>query len=371
MCGWKDLSHLTIRQSVVGIASVFMLPIMPLQASELSDAATSMQPGEWRELDTNNINETLTADGASNIVFGFTEDIKWDPVSRQLFYIGGDHNDAPQFISYSENTNSWQRLPRPSWMGTGTMHGYDHSAIDPQARYLYHRPYARSNFFRYQIDTGTWSTGSDVPQSVMGYKNCCVGVEWFPELGTVVLASVEASSNGALVQWEPASDQWSRITQAELPMGRAHHFAEYNPVHKVVIFGGGNDGGRLIYKGDANGNVVPLNQAPADLGTQESVVTVDPVSGDYLVFTSSGDFYAYNVLNDTWTLQSSGGTLPLFTTRFGTGVHGVVATPVASYNVNLFVTCDGGNNCKVNLYKHAPGAADVQPPSNPTNLQVN
>jgi hypothetical protein len=48
---------------------------------------------------------------------------------------------------------------------------------------------------------------------------------------------------------------------------------EYNPVHRVMIWGGGN------------------------------IVTVDPVSGDYLVFGSDGSFYAYDVNADRWTLR--------------------------------------------------------------------
>ena len=80
--------------------------------SALSDLAGSMSTGEWAELTTNNINPTLSADGASGMVFGYTEDIKWDPGSNQLFYMGGDHADAAHFISYTESNNTWQRLPK-------------------------------------------------------------------------------------------------------------------------------------------------------------------------------------------------------------------------------------------------------------------
>ncbi|MGH7393910.1 MAG: hypothetical protein ACREM3_31295, partial [Candidatus Rokuibacteriota bacterium] len=102
------------------------------QSSPLEALAKQMQPGTWAALTTSNINPVLVAKGASGNDIGYSEDIVWDPVSRRLFFAGGDHNDLAQFDSYMESTNTWQQLPRPSWMPSGTMHGYDHSAIDPE-----------------------------------------------------------------------------------------------------------------------------------------------------------------------------------------------------------------------------------------------
>src|SRR5688572_26324453 len=189
------MSAVFCRSALRKLAAVCVslsLWIYVAEASELGDAASAMQAGDWRQLTTNNINATLTASGASGIVFGFTETIKWDPTSRQLFFLGGDHADLPQFIRYAENTNSWARLPRPSWMGSGTMHGYDHTAIDSQRRFLYHRPYpGGSNIHRYNIDTQAWTSIPAPPTSVMGYNNCCVGIDFFPELSSLVYASLE------------------------------------------------------------------------------------------------------------------------------------------------------------------------------------
>ena len=124
-------------------------------ATVLGDVAAQMQPGTWAELITTNISNTLRASGASGFVFGYTEDIRWDPVTEQLFYVGGDHLDDPEFITYSAQTNTWQREPKPYWLpinvttGALAMHGYDHSAINPAAREFYHRQaFTRAHFLK-------------------------------------------------------------------------------------------------------------------------------------------------------------------------------------------------------------------------------
>ena len=67
-------------------------------------------------------------------------------------------------------------------------------------------------------------------------------------------------------------------------MGVYQNFAEYNPVHKVMIFGGGN-GSRDLYKMDNAGTITKMMNAPIDLGTTwGSITTIDPMSGDFLIF---------------------------------------------------------------------------------------
>ena len=352
-------------RACVAVASLVSAPVVCVTASPLSDLVAAMQPGEWRELATSNINQTLTASGASGIVFGYTDKIVWDPTSRRLFFIGGDHNDAPQFVSYSESTNSWQRLTRPAWMGGGTMHGYNHTAIDSQARVLYHRPFNVNAIYRYQIDTDTWDSIPSVPTSVLDIINCCIALEWFPELHALVYA---AGTVNTVVKWDQPSNQWSRLT-ATATMGQYHTIGDYNPVQKIVLFGGGN-GSRNLYKLNAAGQITALKAAPIDIGIEETIVTVDPVSGDYLVFNNAREFYVYRAQTDSWAQQTGGAALPIWTTQYQIPVHGAVATPLGNYGVNLFVTCDGANNCHVNLYKHEASTVDTRVPANPTSLQA-
>ncbi|PYV44929.1 MAG: hypothetical protein DMG06_04500 [Acidobacteria bacterium] len=133
------------RKAIMSMKKVWVILFMliglvrPSRATVLSDAAAALQPGQWTTITTNNIDPTLTnTGGASGFIFGYTESIKWDPVTRQLFYVGMDHNQAnpsqtQRFVSYSDSNNTWQILPSTSWMHTGATpsHGYDHMALDP------------------------------------------------------------------------------------------------------------------------------------------------------------------------------------------------------------------------------------------------
>jgi len=334
--------------------------------STLESLAVSMQPGTWAQLNTNNINPALTSSpgGLTGTILTYAEYIKWDPVRHRLHFIGGDHNGTSQtqwmkHVRYDEVSNSWTELPSQSWFdipsGLGR-HGLDHGAIDPEKGYLYFRKHDALNVYRYNLDTGTWTQMPN--NNIIQYNSCCVGIEYFPELHGVLWIGGENGVNAGITRLNDQTGQWDRIAQpAAYPMGGYENFAEYNPVHKVVLFGGGvgGIGGKKIYKLDPLGVVTALRDAPVELGILNSIVTVDPVSGDYLVFTHNEEFYAYNIITDTWLLKGTGSSVPIWTTSYGYPVHGVVGGGINTYGVNVFVTCDGRNACTVNLYKHSSG----------------
>jgi len=328
----------------------------------LGNLAASMKPGAWAQLNTGNINKTLSASGASGIIFGYTEYIKWDSVGQRLYYMGSDHNSTSgaiyaEHVQYDAATNIWSRLPEQSWASLQprtASHGYDHGAIDPANRYFYFRPFGSLTIHRYNMDTGLWTSMPD--NHVIQYNSCCVGLEYFPELHGVIWAGDESGDNGGVTRLNDATGKWDRVGKAaSYAMGDYHNFAEYNPVRKAVVFGGGTGGAaaRRIYKLDGTGAVTPLAPAPIDLGIQNAIFTVDPVNGDYLVFTKNNEFYVYDVVTDSWTLKTTGSSVPIWTTVYSDAVHGVVAGPIDTYGVNIFVTCNGSNNCKVNVYKHS------------------
>jgi hypothetical protein len=186
----------------------------------LAHLAARMKAGEWAELKTENLIETLRARGASGAIFGYNEDAAWDPKTRQFFYVGGDHNDTVRCVTYTDTTNTWTILPQPPWVGKGTSHGYSHHGLDAERGLLYYFPFGNRarTVHRYDIARGAWSAlpRLDPPE----YLACCVGVEYFPELEgsswpTAAAARAASTCSGRRPsngpRW-PAACPWGSIT---------------------------------------------------------------------------------------------------------------------------------------------------------------
>jgi chitodextrinase len=370
-CG--RLLHREGRRFYLSVAAIAVLtgmvlltaarPISAQTSTSFGSLASQLTPGQFSVLTTSGITEALRATGASGNIFGYTDDGVWDPRSQSFFFVGGDHNANLKFVRYSVATNGWQTMANPPFGGFGSWHGYDHSAINPATGVIYHRPVGSRTIYAW--NGSSWST---LPaNNILGSVSCCGAIEFFPQMGTqgslIFVSGGETSSpapfgGAGVFRFDLATNAWSRLASG-VAMGGIHTFAEYNPVARVVVFGGG-EGSRKLHKLSSTGQVTPLRDAPIGLGIQEALFTVDPVSGDFLVFQgrSGSTFYSYNVQTDTWTNR---GTAPIFSTVYGNSVHGVVAAPVSTHGVTMFVTCNN-SNCRVTLYKHAAGGGTPVPP---------
>jgi hypothetical protein len=316
-----------------------------VQATTLSDAAQALLPGQWVQLPTTGFNDALLKDGDYNL-FQYTEDIIWDPVSKQLLFVGGGHGSNAAFISYGEVSNAWQTRSLPgSYWSTNFSHAYDHSTIIPSLGRFYHRqPGGGDRLEIYDIGSNTWTRSAPLPNG----QQCCGAVEWFPELGRIVYVD----GDYGVFAYDPATNQWSTLSNTLSSMGPYHVFAEYSPVHKVLLFGGGN-GSSAIFRMNASGQITRISpDAPGEMGTTHSIVTLDPNSGNFLVFYSSSNWYEYNPTTNEFRRMS--GTAP-----FG-AVFDTVATPVSTFGVTLFAKYNG-NSSSVYLYRHSPGTGVVQP----------
>jgi hypothetical protein len=361
----------------------------------LADLAASMKPGTWAELKTNNINPTLTnTRGSSGFVFGYAEEVRWDPVTRKLYHIGMDHGQGQlRFLAYSETNNTWSVIAEaPANMNCSTYppractpnHSYDHAALDPAGRHFYWRyGYADKKIHRYHLDNQTWEILP--PNNLMQYVQCCGAIEYFPEMGGLIWVQGQsgAKGQGGVYLFNPSTSTWSALGATNTtgyPMdGTFNNFAEYNPVHKVMIFGGGDNGKgtstRILYKMTSTGVITALKNAPFDLGIQHgSKVTVDPVTGDFLVFNGAHQFWKYNVLTDTWAQLTDPpmGIWPPFPTN---RIHGMVVGYIDTYGLIGTVSCGtgGAGPCRIFVYKHDSGgnpASDSVAPSTPTALGV-
>jgi|GEM_PF-880062 len=346
-------------------------------ATALGKLAAQMKPGTWAVLETNGLSgDFLRTIPTGDSILSYADSASWDPNSRQLLFLGAPHLRADKFIIYQDATNTWTTGPLPpldcitpeAWeRGEGcTDHAYDHNTIDPRTGTFYYRfglGAANSRrLFKYNIASNSWSELPSIPGSLP--MPSIGGMAYFPEMGGIILVS-----GGKVFFFNTTTHEWSLLT-SDLAMGRVHSFAEYNPIHKVVIFGGGNDSPDL-YKINASGTITKLKNAPIELrvpGSQGTYITVDPVSGKYLVFQmppggrleqikspTGGQFYEYDVTTDTWALQAS--THPLVFQSF--------VTPISTYGIIMAVVSDRGNNKRtwVYLYKHSPNLSKVIPPA--------
>jgi len=263
-------------------------------------------------------------------------------------------------IVYSEATNRWTVEPLPSWAGGayGIAHGYEHSAIDPTTGNIYLRLFNSTAIYRWSRQTKVWTALPAGPNTAVA-----AAIEYFPEMGGLVYVG-----GGEVHFFSETQGRWSRLASG-LAMGPYSHVASYNPIHRIVVFGGGNGSSRL-YRLNANGTIAPIRSAPANVGILASVFTVDPASGRHLLFTSGGGFFEYDVAGDSWSGRSANGVL-----MFSADANRVlfrVAVPVPSLGVLKFLGYDGRSSSTY-VYKHAPGTIqppDTDPPPVPSGVRV-
>lgn len=318
----------------------------------LGELAASLSAGEWGQLTTINLVPTL---GQTNLLNGnittgndtsYSDSLAWDSTGQLALFVGQDHYTTPPHIArlsiYDASSNTWSNGDYQSWMGTIT-HGYDHNAVDPARRDFYYMMYNSRVLRQYDIATASWSEKASAPVSVFPIFTITSALAWFPERDTLI-----AFSHRYLGEYDPDTNSWSALyTVADNPAQQNYHtIMEYNPVHNVVLFGGGGYLPRKLFKLDATGTVTQLADAPIDIfiGGETNNLVVDPVSGDYLYITNANVFYKYDITVDEWTLLSSAG-LPA---RWNT-----IAAPIDTYGVIMFVTLNGTSTGTVWVYKHA------------------
>lgn len=361
-------------------ASVMLsaMVVVPAMASTLSDAAAQLQPGQWKVLNRAgdgtgfdyNLIVSCQPSGCSDTILNYADKGQWNPNTREIEFLGKGHMAEHKHISYSEASNRWVTRTRPGWAcGVaancyGIIHGYEHSAMNPANGDMYARIASSGTVYKWTRATQTWSQLPSGP-----VLEVAIAIEYFPEMGGLLYVGTRNGA-GEVHLYRESTGTWTQLASG-LAMGPYHNVASYNPVHKIVVFGGGN-GSTQLYKIDASGKVAAIANAPVGVGILQSVFTVDPASGRQLLFGSGGGFYEYDVSANRWTALSTAG-VPLFRTDDPNRIWMRVAVPLSTYGVVAFLVEGGNADTRVLLYRHAasqPPVADTTPPAPPVSLSI-
>jgi hypothetical protein len=321
-----------------------------------------MSPRSWAQLETNNFNPggsnilVPAIGGSLSYITQYSDRGVWDPVSHEFFFYGAAHGDSAQnqlcrkFVKYSESDNSWSVLPDP---GFWTAHAYEHQTIDPSTGLLYYRSYNSTEVRAYNTRTNVWNLLPNIP---MGPHQVAGALEYFPDRHGLVFVDGDWG-----VWFYNLSTHWTQVAHTNgggsqglpvLRMGPYHNFSAYSPIYKLVLFGGGN-GSSNVYKMDAKGHISTAKSPSFAIGVTATIVSIDPVSGKYLVITSAKQSYEYDPGTDAWT-QLDIPPAPFFGIGPDGPVFGAVAAPISNYGIVIFVKYAHDGKSSVFLYKHSP-----------------
>jgi len=354
-----------LRNFSVTLFMVAAVLMTSARASVLSDAADGLQPGEWTELQTQGYSESLlSACKGGSTIFEWANKAVWDPVNREVHFVGQGHVACAKHIRYQEGSNSWSTAALPSGIGDFG-HGYEHNAVNPLNGDIYYRSYSADKIEKYSAASKSWSV---LPR--IGTKTQVAGgIAYFPEADGLLYVD----GDYGVYFYSNSSNSWSLVANTtlmidggkpQLSTASYHNFASYNPADKVVYFGGGN-GSKNVYKFDAQRRVSQIANSPVSIGINSAITLADPSSGKQLVFSNDGSIYAYNSQANSW---SGAGTHPVMS-------HALdwrVATPISTHGVIMFMTWRFSSS-KVLLYRYAEGGGvpiDVVSPMAPASIVI-
>ncbi len=219
---------------------------------------------------------------------------------------------------------------------------YDGNALDPATGDHYFAVFGDRKVNR--LHEGTWSKLSDLPWT----PNVAVGMAWFGALAQGKGELVYVNGYGQLARFD--GSVWHDIEGAtDDPWGTYNTFAEYNPVHRLLWFGSGNEHETVHYVMNEKIELSRRKDAPFSLNNGKALHSVDTASGKFIV-TQYDDqsWWEYDPIADSWTAISDMKNKPELNSTF----H----VPIPECGVILYF--DHYNERRnAYLYRHSAAAA--------------
>jgi hypothetical protein len=310
--------------------------------SVLGDLAKALPARTWVEMPENNSLKNMSLDYS---IFYYNDSGCWDPLNKRMRWVGGPGTCCAnpaiyQILTYDEASDTWSRQSTP-YSGSG--HGYDGNALDPGTGDHYFTRYHDEIVHKYS--GSSWSNLPTLPYSA----TAAMGLAWFPELNNGQGGLVHVGGSGRSAWFNGSS--WTAIPRPSQGWGSYHTFAEYNPVHKFVWLGGGNNNERVTYKLDAQLNLTRFQDAPFNLRPNVSVNSVDPISGKFIVRQNSDNsFWEFDPIADSWQEITGMANKPASLSGFN--------APITDHGVIMYLRHQNATR-RVYLYRHTAGTSVV------------
>ncbi len=312
----------------------------------LSKLAAGMKPGTWAELKTEMPERLWVSPPPSRglHIAGWTDDAHWDSRTGQWLYMG--LRQTRQFIAYSEEKNAWRVVPldrasdNPVFQ-TRFGHVYGTNAFDPARSRFYHlyRDFEelKGGISYFDALTEKWTK---LPPKPAGSGGMCI--EYFSATDSLIVLAKQVWA------FDLAKREW--IALGESPVDGYHSMFRHNPFRNEVLMAGGNNSPTTVARLRKDGTIQRLKDCPVKLSVGSDKVTIDPVSGRYLIMGGGKDepkkMYEFDSDKNEYRLVEP----------FMAGwPYNRYAMPVVAFIPEYGVTMWAEKT--VHLYKHDPAAA--------------
>jgi len=384
----------------------FILVILLLFAARANASTISTNipaPGAWSAdlapSTTGFASGDILRPPATGSILEFKDKAVWNPINNTAMILGGSHpNITPpnpygqKFVKYTDSTNTWAELIRPSCglygpdpqctvppfpYDTGPAHDYHHSTINPTTGDFYHRQYGLSDagsrqVMKFSQATQSWSQCTPMT----GGTNVAEILQYFPERNSLIYIDGDwGVTELSLASGNCTSGTWTSLTGAAAGISSYHIQGAYSSLCACILYVGQDT--TAMWRLNSNGTKTQVANAPQqpgipqNPGTPQGVIfTTDPVSQHILMWwtgNAATTMYDYNPTTNTWATISRGS--PMFPGPEG-GVTETVAIPIASYGVIMFVSSGSSSGGQIRLYRHSAGALDTTAPTAPSGLTV-
>ena len=315
-----------------------------------------------------NQNSVMADVGVTGSPLPFCNTMPWNPVSKVIEIVAGDHNGAIpdlRHLRYVESTNQFIEVQAaPAIPGIG--HGYDHNSVNPFTGDLYHRRYDSTEVLRKVLGGSAFSNVA----SWTGTPQVAIGTGWWSgsfagggAQGSLIIFNsgnaVGSASDGQIVAYNPLTNTWFFSQTGMAPFyGAGSTYSsvfEYSAGRNVGVYGGGNAAPRKLWRLNADRSFTVLTDVPAGkgVGMQQGLLVNEPVTGNFLLL-SAGELWELNPTGaGTWTQQTGSRTPPA-----GVGnpsapaLANMIAVSISDHNVVAFITQPSASGGTFFLYKH-------------------